>query len=252
MSKSRGGDLANYLEKKAAFERQQNIIDSGNQRKHDAKIVDRNLVQRDENPCIECKKLSKRGTIFEETEKEFVARCGRTSGACKLNIRVPKKRTILLRERKAEVERDIEGIRQRLAQIHMDAIYKSQSQELYDEYRALKNTLNVVLRKESEALNAQYENVVYYKDRSEEILRLNEELTKIMNEIEELLKKPNKDSISEVVSLQMEAQKHNEALRDIYKPERMVTSKKDTKHNIISVVYDYDSYKAEDAYVKKI
>ena len=58
MSKKRSHTLDEYLELKAAFEKQQTVADSGNQRKLDAKVVHR-IGQHGTarlNPCIQCKK----------------------------------------------------------------------------------------------------------------------------------------------------------------------------------------------------
>ena len=246
--------LDDYLELRAAFEKQQTVVDSGNQRKLDAKIVHRIQQQgKGVNACIHCKKTSIRGTIFEETEDYFIARCGRTTGVCGLNIRVPKKRARLMQSRKVELERDVSAIKERLMRIHMEAIYVSRDeaslQKLHDEYRALKNSLSVVIQKEYDALERLRENVMNFKDKEEEVRGLNEAISEHLHDIEVLMEKPTKESVAEIVNLQNEVQKRWGLLRDIYKPRRAVLTDTDTKKNVVSVVYDFDTYVLENAYV---
>lgn len=243
-----------YLELKAAFEKQQTVADSGNQRKLDAKIVHRIEQQSSGmNACIYCKKTSKRGTIFEETEDYFIARCGRTSGACGLNMKILKKRNRLMQSRKLELERDMSAIRERLTRIHMEAIYVSRDemslQKLHDEYRELKNLLTVVIKKEYDELRILYEDVINLKDREGEILEMNDRIFKQIAEIDVLIENSTKESITEIVNLQKEIQNGLNKLRDIYKPRRSVLTDKDTKGNIDSVVYDFDTYQLENSYV---
>ena len=87
--------------------------------------------------CIYCGKEG--GTIFEEKERKYIARCGNTSKPCKLDIRIEKPYVMRTDEQLHDIRDTEQQLKLKIMKLRLDYLFEHIGNEtLEKDYETLK------------------------------------------------------------------------------------------------------------------